>query len=71
VHLTLDVAIIIIFATLIMGRILAIDYGKKRCGLAVTDPARIISSPLETVSVLTIWKLTLFFMIYQRISMNS
>jgi putative holliday junction resolvase len=32
-----------------MGRILAIDYGKKRCGLAVTDPARIISSPLETV----------------------
>lgn len=32
-----------------MGRILAIDYGKKRCGLAVTDPARIIASPLETV----------------------
>jgi len=32
-----------------MGRILAIDYGKKRCGLAVTDPGRIIASPLETV----------------------
>lgn len=32
-----------------MGRILAIDYGKKRCGLAVTDPSRIISTPLETV----------------------
>lgn len=33
-----------------MGRILAIDYGRKRCGLAVTDPLRIIASPLETVA---------------------
>jgi len=32
-----------------MGRALAIDYGRKRCGLAVTDPARIIASPLVTV----------------------
>lgn len=32
-----------------MGRILAIDYGKKRTGLAVTDPLKIIASPLETV----------------------
>ncbi len=32
-----------------MGRILAIDYGGKRTGLAVTDPSRIIVSPLETV----------------------
>ena len=32
-----------------MGRILAIDYGKKFCGIAVTDPDRIIASPLETV----------------------
>mgnify|MGYP002399057889 CR=1 FL=1 len=29
---------------------LAIDYGKKRCGLAVTDPMRIIASPLATVA---------------------
>ncbi len=33
-----------------MGRILAIDYGTKRIGLAVTDPARIFASPLDTVS---------------------
>ena len=33
-----------------MGRILAIDYGTKRTGLAVTDPEQIIASPLETVS---------------------
>jgi putative Holliday junction resolvase len=32
-----------------LGRVLAIDYGAKRCGIAVTDPGRIIASPLETV----------------------
>lgn len=32
-----------------MGRALAIDYGKKRTGIAVTDPLRIIATPLETV----------------------
>lgn len=32
-----------------MTRVLAIDFGLKRTGLAVTDPARIIASALETV----------------------
>lgn len=32
-----------------MGRILSIDYGKKRTGLAVTDPLRIIANGLTTV----------------------
>ena len=32
-----------------MGRILAIDYGTKRTGLAVTDPLRIIANALDTV----------------------
>lgn len=32
-----------------MSRILAIDYGLKRTGLAVTDPLRIIASALDTV----------------------
>ena len=32
-----------------MGRIVAIDYGKKRVGIAVTDPLNIIASPLITV----------------------
>lgn len=32
-----------------MARVLAIDYGRKRTGLAVTDPLQIIASPLETV----------------------
>ena len=33
-----------------MARILAIDYGRKRTGLAVTDPLKIIASGLKTVS---------------------
>lgn len=32
-----------------MGRILSIDYGKKRTGLAVTDPLKIIATGLTTV----------------------
>lgn len=32
-----------------MSRVIAIDYGRKRCGLAVTDPLRIIATPLATV----------------------
>ncbi|MFT4834038.1 MAG: putative Holliday junction resolvase, partial [Flavobacteriaceae bacterium] len=32
-----------------MARILSIDYGSKRTGLAVTDPLAIIATPLETV----------------------
>jgi putative Holliday junction resolvase len=33
-----------------MGRLMAIDYGLKRTGIAVTDPLRIIATPLETVA---------------------
>ena len=33
-----------------MSRILAIDYGAKRTGLAVTDPMGIIASPLDVVA---------------------
>ncbi len=33
-----------------MARILAIDLGRKRCGIAVTDPLQIIANGLTTVS---------------------
>ena len=33
-----------------MARILSIDYGKKRTGLAVTDPLQLIAGGLATVS---------------------
>lgn len=42
-------AAMIIFA-FVMGRILAIDYGVKRTGIAVTDPLRIVPGGLATVS---------------------
>ncbi|MBD3628716.1 Holliday junction resolvase RuvX [Cyclobacterium sp.] len=32
-----------------MGRIMAIDLGTKRTGLAVTDPLGILANPLETI----------------------
>ena len=32
-----------------MGRILAIDYGTKRTGIAVSDPLRLIAGALDTV----------------------
>ena len=35
-------------------RILAIDYGSKKCGIAASDPLRIIASGLDTVPT---WKL--------------
>jgi putative Holliday junction resolvase len=33
-----------------MGRILALDYGRKRTGVAVTDPLQIIAGGLDTVA---------------------
>ena len=38
-----------------MGRILAIDYGRKRTGLAATDPAQIIANGLCTVETHRLW----------------
>lgn len=35
--------------TSIMGRIMAIDYGIRRVGVAVTDPLQIIATPLTTI----------------------
>lgn len=39
-----------------MGRILAIDYGKKRTGIAVTDPLKIIPGGLTTVDTKELMK---------------
>jgi len=37
-----------------MGRILAIDYGRKRTGVAVTDPLQLIANGLTTVPTHTL-----------------
>jgi len=45
-----------------MPRIIAIDYGKKRTGIAVTDPLRIIAMGLTTIdSEKLIWFLKSYF----------
>ncbi|MCF0209860.1 MAG: Holliday junction resolvase RuvX [Bacteroidales bacterium] len=38
-----------------MGRILAVDYGEKRVGLAVSDTMQIIANNLTTVSTLEVY----------------
>ena len=39
-----------------MGRILAIDYGQKRVGIAVTDELKIIANGIATVRSVDIWQ---------------
>lgn len=39
-----------------MGRLLSIDYGARRTGLAVTDPSRIIANGLTTVDTRNLWE---------------
>ena len=46
-----------------MPKIIAIDYGSKRCGLAATDNSQIIASALTTVDTKEIFKyLTDYFL---------
>jgi putative Holliday junction resolvase len=39
-----------------VARIVSIDYGKKRTGLAVTDPLQLIAGGLATVSTSTLFE---------------
>lgn len=46
-----------------MARIMGIDYGKKRVGIAVTDPMKIIANGLTTVNTDEVMKfLTTYFL---------
>jgi len=38
-----------------MGRVIAIDLGSKRTGLAVTDPLKLLANPLETIPTHTLF----------------
>jgi putative Holliday junction resolvase len=50
-----------------MGRVMAIDYGMKRTGIAVTDPLRIISTPLETVESVVLIKYLQNYMMKEKV----
>ncbi len=43
------------FYNLRMSRILAIDYGRKRTGFAVSDPLQLIANRLTTIATQNIW----------------
>jgi len=50
-----------------MGRIVAIDYGQKRVGIAVTDELQLISSGLTTVHVKDIWSFLTDYLSAQKV----
>ena len=50
-----------------MGRILAIDYGRKRSGVAVTDPLQIIAGNLATVPTHTLMQFIKDYMAHEQV----
>ena len=50
-----------------MARILAIDYGKKRVGMAVTDPQKIIANQLATVETEHIWDFLNDYLVHENV----
>lgn len=50
-----------------MARILSIDYGKKRTGIAVTDPLQIIANGLATVSTFQLFTFLEQYIIQERV----
>ena len=45
-----------------MGRIMAIDYGVKRTGIAITDPLKLIATPLATINTPDVWEFLQMYM---------
>ncbi len=52
-----------------MARILSIDYGKKRTGLAVTDPLQIIAGGLATVATSELFDYLKAYMARERVEL--
>lgn len=50
-----------------MGRIIAIDFGKKRTGIAVTDPLQIIAGVLDTVPTHIVADVLIKYMIHETV----
>jgi putative holliday junction resolvase len=51
-----------------MSRILAIDYGKKRVGIAITDELQLIASGLTTIATATIFDFLTNYFIAENVS---
>jgi putative Holliday junction resolvase len=50
-----------------MGRIMGIDYGRKRTGIAVTDPLQIIAGNLATVPTHTLLQYIKDYMVHEQV----
>ena len=50
-----------------MGRIMGIDYGRKRTGIAVTDPLQIIAGNLATVPTHTLMQYIKDYMAHEQV----
>lgn len=50
-----------------MARIISIDYGKRRTGIAVTDPLQIIANGLATVSTSQLYRFLVDYMSKEQI----
>ncbi len=52
-----------------MGRILAIDYGKKRTGLAVSDSLKMTANPLDTLSSAVVFEFLHAYLLKEEVEM--
>lgn len=52
-----------------MARIICIDYGRKRCGVAVTDELRLSATPLTTVAAHEVLRFVLDYISANRVDM--
>ena len=50
-----------------MARVLSIDYGKKRTGIAVTDPLQLIANGLTTVPTVSLIEFLTEYMAKERV----
>lgn len=50
-----------------MARIISIDYGKRRTGIAVTDPLQIIANGLATVSTSDLYRFLVDYMAKEKV----
>ena len=52
-----------------MARILCIDYGRRRCGIAVTDELRLSATPLTTVGAAEVLQFVLDYIASNRVDL--
>jgi putative Holliday junction resolvase len=52
-----------------LGRIVAFDYGKKRTGVAATDPLKIIANGVDTIQTDLIFKFITNYLVHEEVEL--